>query len=276
MVGGDVPAGLSLCRSAGWNQTAEDWELFLKLSPAGCCAAVDDDGRVRGTVATVRYEDRFSWIGMVLVDPEYQRRGIGIQLLREALRILSEEDTVKLDATPAGRHIYLQLDFVDEYRITRMEARQPMVAEAAGAGVRPVLTGDLPAIVEVDRRVFGAKRELVLKSVFNRGAHLAWMAEGDDGLLGYCLGREGYSFTHIGPVIARNVRTAKNLVAAALAKVAGRPIVIDCPGHSPDWITWLSTLGFREQRPLIRMYRGSNSFPGQPGSQFAILGPELG
>ena len=41
---GDVPAGLALCRSTGWNQTPEDWELFLRLSPKGCCVAVDDDG----------------------------------------------------------------------------------------------------------------------------------------------------------------------------------------------------------------------------------------
>src|SRR5690606_6327999 len=108
MVSGDIPAGLSLCRAAGWNQTAEDWNLFLKLSPKGCCVAVDDEGQVRGTVTTVRYEDHFSWIGMVLVDPSHQRRGIGIQLLREALHVLGDEGTIKLDATPAGRTVYVQ------------------------------------------------------------------------------------------------------------------------------------------------------------------------
>src|SRR5262245_30623159 len=38
----DVPAGLRLCRIAGWNQLAADWELFLRLSPGGCRAAVCD------------------------------------------------------------------------------------------------------------------------------------------------------------------------------------------------------------------------------------------
>ena len=46
MVDGDVPAGLALCRAAGWNQTIEDWDLFLKLSPKGCCVDVDDEGQV--------------------------------------------------------------------------------------------------------------------------------------------------------------------------------------------------------------------------------------
>ena len=33
MESADIPAGLSLCRAAGWNQLSRDWELFLRLSP---------------------------------------------------------------------------------------------------------------------------------------------------------------------------------------------------------------------------------------------------
>jgi ribosomal protein S18 acetylase RimI-like enzyme len=40
---------------------------------------------------------------MVLVDGAFQRQGIGMQLLSEALQILGEQETVKLDGTPAGR-----------------------------------------------------------------------------------------------------------------------------------------------------------------------------
>src|SRR5688572_9072579 len=116
----DIPAGLSLCRSAGWNQLARDWELFLKISPEGCRVGVDESGKVRGTVTTVRYQHRFTWIGMVLVDSEMQRRGIGTQLLNEALQLARVTETVKLDATPAGREVYLKLNFVDEYPISRM------------------------------------------------------------------------------------------------------------------------------------------------------------
>ena len=28
----DIPAGLNLCRLAGWNQLARDWELFLQIT----------------------------------------------------------------------------------------------------------------------------------------------------------------------------------------------------------------------------------------------------
>src|SRR6267142_1280393 len=120
MKAGDIAAGLSLCGYYGWNQLARDWELFLRMSPEGCCVGADEEGKVVGTVTTLRYQDHFSWIGMVLVDPARQRQGIGGQLLQESLHILRNEKIVKLDATPEGRVVYLKLNFVDEYRLSRM------------------------------------------------------------------------------------------------------------------------------------------------------------
>lgn len=276
MVKGDVRAGLLLCRAAGWNQTAEDWELFLELSPEGCCVAVDDEGQVRGTVSTVRYQDHFSWIGMVLVDPAFQRQGIGIQLLRESLQILSEENTVKLDATPAGRHIYLQLDFVDEYRISRMERKGPWQDALPLSPARPVVEKDLHAILELDRRVFGADRGAVIRSLLRRSRRLAFVSDQGEGIDGFCFGRLGHNFTQIGPVIAKTFEAAKNVASAALVNVADRPVVMDCLHFSEEWSAWVTSLGFVEQRPLIRMFRGTNTHAGLPENQFAILGPEFG
>ena len=276
MVEGDVPAGLDLCRAAGWNQTADDWELFLKLSPAGCRVAVDEDGKVRGTVATVRYEDHFSWIGMVLVDPSMQRQGIGIQLLRESLQILCEEGTVKLDATPAGRKVYVQLDFEDEYPISRMEIKKMSDKFQQGSAARFTRDKDMAMLLEYDRQVFDANRKKVLNSMLERSPQYAFVAEDKKGIKGYCFGRVGHHFSHIGPVIAQDLETAKNVAAAALRNCAGSPVVIDALQHSAEWLQWLSSIGFKEQRPLIRMYRGTNAYPGIPGNQFAILGPEFG
>jgi GNAT superfamily N-acetyltransferase len=270
----DIPQGLALCRSAGWNQVAEDWELFLKLSNHGCRVAVDDDGAVKGTVSTVRYADRFSWIGMVLVDPNERRRGIGAQLLREALYVLTTDDTVKLDATPAGRAVYRQLDFVDEYAISRLQKTGPLTSAATSA--EPIAQNDLAAISVFDEKVFGADRALVLRHMLERAPHLAFMVKDRGDMAGYCFGRTGHQFTHIGPVIARDPDIAKELLSAALQNCADTPVILDALHHTPPWLEWLSSIGFKEQRPLVRMFRGTNSYPGIPERQFAILGPELG
>src|SRR5450631_811196 len=126
----DISAGLSLCREFRWNQTSRDWELFLTLGPDDCLVATCDHQAV-GTVTTINCADSFAWIGMVLVDPAHQRKGVGRQLLKEALLILRNLPTVKLDATPAGREVYLKLNFVEEYRLSRMVANPPFAAGTA-------------------------------------------------------------------------------------------------------------------------------------------------
>ena len=155
----DVPAGLRLCRHAGWNQLAADWELFLNLSPSGCRAAVQG-GHVVGTVTTVNYENRFAWIGMVLVDPQFRGRGIGTRLLEESLEILRNLGCARLDATPQGRPVYQRLAFVDEYELSRMQLDLPEKSfqlnsfkgdEARRGLARRMVETDLPAVRGIDR-----------------------------------------------------------------------------------------------------------------------------
>ena len=133
MTTADIPAGMRLKDVAGWNQTPADWRCFLQSSPRGCFAA-EVDGKVVGTAATIVYEQRFAWIGMVLVDPGFRGRGIGTRLLRKAVEHLDEIGigTMKLDATPAGRPIYRKLGFEDEYEIERWLLKRP-ASEAAPA-----------------------------------------------------------------------------------------------------------------------------------------------
>jgi hypothetical protein len=238
--------------------------------------AVDDAGQVRGTVATIRYEDHFSWIAMVLVDPAYQRRGIGLQLLREALHILEDEETVKLDATPAGRLLYIQLEFVDEFMLSRMEAASIASEAITSHSAQRIIEEDLLGIVEFDQHIFGANREKMLKAILKREPSLAFIQRDNHRIMGYCMGRQGHLFTHIGPVIARDFETAKSLTSAALLQSQGSRIVIDALHQSAEYLQWLSSIGFREQRQLIRMYRGNNYYPGEPQKQYAIMGPEFG
>jgi predicted GNAT family acetyltransferase len=274
MVQEDVETGLQLCRQARWNQLERDWAVFLKMNPRGCFVA-DKEGKVVGTVATLCYESGFSWIGMVLVDQAYQRQGIGIQLLRQALEVLKNEETVKLDATPEGREVYLKLDFIDEYPLSRMRSEvADLSLEALRA--RPIVENDLPALVAFDYGVFGADRKDLLKWMWRGASPYGFVVESGDEVAGYCLGREGYNYTHIGPVAARNFGVAKDLVSAALNSCAGRPVILDAVHFDKEWLSWLATIGFKEQRKFVRMYRGTNRFPGNLKNQFAILGPEFG
>ena len=270
----DIPEGLKLCRKAKWNQLESDWQIFLQHSPGACMVATFHD-QIVGTVTTIRYGHSFSWIGMVLVDPDFRRQGIGQQLLQEALQLLQAEETVKLDATPAGREVYLKLNFVDEYPLTRMNR---MLTEEIfhSAGARAIQKDDLPRLVEFDSRIFGANRSSLLQWMWETAPGFAFMIEEENEIKGYCMGRYGHDFIHIGPVIALNISIAQDLLIAALNKCAGSPVIIDVLHFEPEWMAWLKDIGFTEQRNFIRMFRGTNRFKGVPENQFAIIGPEFG
>jgi GNAT superfamily N-acetyltransferase len=122
----DIPAGIRLKELAGWNQTAADWNYFLAASPEGCFVA-EVDGHVRGTATTISFENRFAWIGMVLVDPEFRSQCFGTKLLERTIEYLDQQKmpTMKLDATPQGKPLYEKLGFVTEYGIERWILKRP-------------------------------------------------------------------------------------------------------------------------------------------------------
>lgn len=275
MTAEDIPSGLSFCRLAGWNQLARDWKLFLRMNPDGCLVALDENKDVVGTVATLPYQNKFAWIGMVLVHPSRRREGVGTALLHEAIKLTQEHNTIKLDATPAGREVYVKLDFTDEYPISRMKLDSP-VAKELPTVARPIEPVDMPAILELDQQVFGADRRSILKWNLDGAPQFAFVVEQQGRVEGFCFGRPGYNFNHIGPIVSRDVTVAMQLISIAIKQSKNKPVIIDVPEHSSEWSAFVSSLGFIRLRPLIRMYRGPNTFPGIPEKQFAILGPEFG
>lgn len=276
MIFGDIPAGLRLCRASGWNQLEEDWHLFLRLNPAGSRVA-EKNAKVIGTVSTVCYEDRFSWLSMVLVDPRERGVGIGTRLLHEGLALLHDQNCVRLDATPAGRQIYHRHGFVQEYTLHRMVGiADPSHITSLSQALRPMCAKDLPELMALDTQVFGAHRDEVIVDLFHRAPQYAWVLEIDGQLRGHILGRPGHLYEHLGPIVARDLECALGLTAACLRANPGRTFVIDASSFESGWREWLIAHGFVEERPFLRMRRGDNHYPGFPEHQFAIVGPEFG
>jgi GNAT superfamily N-acetyltransferase len=273
----DIPAALSLCRSAGWNQLSRDWEIFLTLNPQGNTVCVNDRGNVVGSVATIRYGADLAWVGMVLVDPAHRQKGIGYELLQKAGQTLKDENCVKLDATPAGRQVYTKLGFKDEYELSRLSAQsfndQHLVSYPATSALA---AGDLENVRLLDRDIFGADRITLLSWMLDGAPEFAFKVGEGEQLKGYCLGRFGYRYAHIGPVVANDVEVAKGLVSAALKHCGDKPVILDVPDHWEAWRRWLELVGFSALRPFIRMYQGNNLSTRISENQYAILGPEFG
>jgi len=264
----DIAGGLRLCRASGWNQLEEDWRAIVE-SPGGAWL-LERDGAVIGTAALMRY-DALAWVAMMLVDPAERRAGHGARLLAEALAAAKDAPCVGLDATPLGEPLYRQAGFDGSYSLVRMVPRSSGLAAAREGRAAAMTAADLPAVCAMDREIFGADRSALLASLLSRAPESAWVVESR----GFCFGRPGYRYHQIGPIVATDGDIARSLAAHAVAALGGRTVVIDAPQHDPQWIEWLKSVGFIEERPFLRMFLRGHIHPGVPSQQYAICGPEF-
>jgi GNAT superfamily N-acetyltransferase len=273
----DVAFANRLRELAGWNQTERDWRGYISYDPDGCFVS-EVDGQSAGTATTIHYGSRFGWIGMVLVHPDYRRLGIGTQLLNRAIGRLKEcgVRSIKLDATPMGRKVYVPLGFVDEYELSRYEGIAPGVDSIASGDVVPFANADFAVAVKLDTEAFGAERAGVLRSLSQRNPELCFAVVETGGLTGFLIAREGANAVQIGPWVARDGAGAEKLLRAFFAHAEGRRVFVDVVSPNSAATAMIRSHGFTVQRTLTRMSLGEYAHPGEPRMVFGISSPEKG
>ena len=267
----DIPAAMRLTEAAGWNQTEADWRRLLKLEPDGCFAAIENDQLV-GTTTTTRYGDELAWIGMVLVDPQYRRRGIATQLMETALAYLDGRvAAVKLDATADGRPVYEKFGFETESLIERWRGT---VTTRSVAREHKAINRD--ALLALDRPAFNADRSRLISYLIDDSHVAPVLVEDESGsLIGYALARAGTRAVYIGPVVTTDATHVENLLDQSLDQLNGSNVYIDFNDECGVSSSILTGRGFVKERDLIRMSRGSHSVKTSP-LVIAIAGPEVG
>lgn len=272
MTAGDVPKATQLKDSAGWNQTTTDWARFLSASPEGCFVA-EYRGDVIGTSATIIYEGRFAWIGMVIVGKQYRGQGIGTALLERAIRFLDAQKipTLKLDATPQGRPLYEKFGFISEYEIERWILNRTVKEDLLENGPTSI-----EEVLSIDKEVFGADRSRLLRSLAEEAPHLTLVDQQEGKITGYSFGRLGSRADHMGPWVAHNEDAAERLLNSFLLRSSRGVVFVDCLRLNPWAVPLVKARGFELSRPLTRMFRGTNRYAGQIDVLCASLGPEFG
>ena len=260
---GDIDLAMKLKDQVGWNQTADDIRRLVEYEPDGCFIA-EIDGTPVGTVSTTSYGTQLAWIGMMLVLPEYRRRGIARRLMQTSIDYLLGRGVtcIKLDATPLGQPLYEQLGFHAEWGFQRWEREGNEVAQFPPDGF---LSSDLLAM---DEAAFGTDRSRWLASVA-AGCRVFTMASG------FAMLRPGSVATYLGPIVAMDESAVEPMVAEMLTTVTGR-VFWDIPTGNTVSENLATQHDFQPVRQLLRMWSGDANVVGRPDLQFALLDPTTG
>ncbi|MFN0304176.1 MAG: GNAT family N-acetyltransferase [Burkholderiales bacterium] len=284
-----IDGGMALSIAAEWNQNEADWRLFLDRGYG--VGLFDGDGRLCATTMIIPLGSRFAWISVVLVAERMRRRGLATQLTEWATRELAGKQIVPfLDATPAGREVYLRLGFNDCWWLERLIAQPPHVRPATVSDVvtdppvipksrshdiHAITDATWPLVLAYDALIFGGDRSAILGALRARLPDAALLVEEAGRVVGFILGRDGRLATQLGPLSADRADIAIALLSQALSRVR-HPVCIDLPARHCSIRDWLIARGFSVGRPFSRMALGRADTFDDPSRLIASAGPEFG
>lgn len=268
----DIPAARRLSAAVGWAHREEDWAFVRSLGTGWVAVAA---GEVRGTVLTWRHDARHGSIGMVIVEPGWQGRGIGRRLVERALEDLGER-SITLNGTLEGRGLYERLGFrvvgaLDQHQ--GVSGNVPPTKLGRDERLRPATASDVPRLVRLGLAASGMRRAKFMRALLgvSEGILLDRGAE----TVGFALCRRFGHGRVIGPVVAPDAVRAKALIGHWVATHAGTFLRTDVEpslGLGP----WLERLGLRRVDGALTMARGEPPRRQGDVTAFAVVNQALG
>ena len=264
----DLDAVTELVKALRWPHRREDIGLFMRLGAGH--TAKDDAGALQGVALWWAFEPAAGRLGLVMVSPDSQGRGIGRRLVERILDDAGERSMMLL-ATEAGKPLYDKLGFrtvgaCRQYQGT-YEGR-PLPA----ADIRPATPNDMPAILALDQTAFGAGRTDALAALREIGR--VAVIDGGDGITGYAIERMFGRGTVIGPIVAAGEEDAIRLFRALALPGFVR---VDAPVGFDGFADFLESQGLGAvgaDSPV--MVRGSWPEPSDDTRLFALSSHALG
>ncbi|KPI07756.1 hypothetical protein OK074_3831 [Actinobacteria bacterium OK074] len=266
----DRAACADLSEDRGWPREEHKWGLLLA---AGKGYGIDDPagGLVSACVVTEygpHGRPELGGIGMVLVAERHARRGVGRRLMRHVLDAAGTA-ALTLYATAHGRPLYEELGFKVVGRSEQVHGRFTPGGPRPGTGVRPATAEDLMSILRLDEEVFGTDRTHVIARL-PAFADLLHVAEEGGRIVGYAAAWPNMDTHVVGPLIARDTRTAQALITSLAART-NRPLRTDVDVRHEELLSWLRERGLTSGGENTVMAYGVPDLPGDWTRRFAPL-----
>ncbi|MDX8523171.1 GNAT family N-acetyltransferase [Mesorhizobium sp. MSK_1335] len=264
-----VEGAVALSRQENWPHRPQDWQMALQLSSGA--VALDDQGRVTGTILVTPYGADCAMINMVIVDKNVRGKGLGRRLMKQAFA-LAQDRPLRLVATTDGMPLYEKLGFVPSGTIQQHQGK--VAALAAPDGVEAAGTDDLTEIKVTDRGAYGADREALIDALAERGQFAVIRRNG--AIEAYAAIRPFGRGEVIGPVIAGSVEDARALISFFAASRPGAFLRVDTDSRS-GIADWLGEIGLAHVGGGVTMDRPARNNAAQARPKiYALANQALG
>ena len=256
-----LEGALRLSRAAGWPHRPEDWELVVSIS-RGVVAL--DAGQIVATGIVTPFGG-VGMVNMIIVDQKMRGRGLGRQIMERAMAQIHPAQW-RLVATPAGQPLYEKLGFV---ACGQIRQHQGTVTDLpAVQTVRWATQDDMAGIADMDRDALAADRGSLLRALQGRGRIAIRPGKGYGVIRDFGRGRL------IGPVVAKDLATARDLIAFLAHGLTGGFIRVDTTEES-GLGPWLAEIGLAEVDRAVAM-QTNDARPAGAFTRFALAAQALG
>ncbi len=264
----DISTVTEFARREGFAPGIEDVYTYRNTDKQGLWIGWLGEVRV-GCIVGVKYNERYGFLGLFIVDKIYRGKGYGISLWKHVLNELSDLECIGLEAAPDRLGDYSKWGFEPSSTTTRWLISTD--GQSSTIFNNPILNVDglmllydseitEEVIQEYDANKESTPRPHFLSDwLFNHSGLVLSIIDKKGKCVGFgrirrCLLKRGLGW-RIGPLIADNVFYAEVLLRSLLLRHPGE-VLIDSPGLNPLAEKLMNTIGFKPISHTVRMYKG--------------------
>lgn len=267
----DLKLAIKWAENEGWNPGVYDEDSFYPTDPDGFFMGYLRQEPV-SCISAVAYDNKFGFLGLYIVKPEFRGKGMGIKIWEKGLEYLQDRN-IGLDGVSAQQQNYKNYGFKPSHKNIRFSGIVEGIHDIS-ENLCALKSFPVKKLVKYDTKIFSTNRSKFLVKWINQNQSRALGFLSGNDLSGYGVIRPcGVGFK-IGPLFAENEQIAQELFKGLTQNLIGKTVFLDVPEPNSSALAFATRNNMKKVFETVRMY--NKYIPNLPLEIFGITTLELG